>query len=577
MKWSKLICLVVTMSVSALPPLKGENIRMLFGENARNEILRKKQFTIRCSPLYMPAEDDQIPALTGWGNYSWKITTTSDSAQFFFDQGINMYYAFHIIEARASFDKATRFDPQCAMAWWGKALAFGPNINDFEYNQPMDAFISAVMANKLSANCTDTEKALIESIGVRYSDDATLQQSLLNERYKEAMEKVYKRYKTHSEVPTLYADALMLLHPWDLYEHDFTPKKWTPEIVHVLKEALTANPKHPGSNHYFIHTIEASAHPEEGLKSAEYLSKAMPSVSHLTHMPSHIYIRTGYYDKGIIQNEKALTGYSKYLSLFPATEENIALYSLHNLHMKMSCANMAGNYKQSIGAANELQKSIPTFYLSIPGPLANYVQYLHQSPLITNIRFGKWDLILSEKLNDTLVFVPILQHFGRGLAFLHKAKTMDAEKELEMMRKKMEVESLKVQLAPFNSGYDAALVGERILTGMIAAHKKDFKIAIEALKDAVIAEDKMVYNEPKDWLNHARPYLGQVLLVSGNFNEAISVFKKDLLINPNNGWSLTGLSLAYKSLNKSADLLKISKRLNSAWLIRDTKITQPVF
>jgi tetratricopeptide (TPR) repeat protein len=576
MKRRILFCLMVAICVSAIPPISMD-INFSLAENAKAEINQKKKFSIRCSPIYIPGKDDQIQPLPGWGNYSWTITTTSDSAQFYFNQGINMYYAFHIIEARASFDKATRLDPACAMAWWGKALAFGPNINDFEYQQPIDAFAAVTLAKQLSTNCNEQEKALINAMTVRYTGGIEVSQTDLNNRYKEAMKDVYEKYENHPEVPTLYADALMLLHPWDLYEHDFTPKKWTPEIVKVLQKALKLNSANPGANHLYIHAMEASAHPEEALQSAEKLCNAMPGVSHLTHMPSHIYIRTGFYNKGIVQNNKALSAYKNYLLLFPSTQENVALYSLHNLHMKMSCANMAGNYLQSINAANELQNSIPTYYLSIPGPLANYAQYLYQSPLITNIRFGKWNEILSEKVNDTLAFIPVMQHFGRGMAFAHEGNETNAEKELMLLRNKMEHQSLKVPLAPFNSGYDAALVAERILTGIIASRKKDYKTAISALTMAVEKEDKMIYNEPKDWLNPARQYLGQAYLDYGKYNEAINVFKKDLVINPNNGWSLTGLANAYRALPNKIELAAVEKRLKSAWLISDMKIKKAVF
>ena len=118
----------------------------------------------RCSPSYVPSADETIPPLTGWGNYKWKVTTKSDSAQFYFNQGMAMYYSFHIIESRASFDKAVRFDPSFAMGWWGKALAFGPNINDFGYQRPSEAYPSAIKATGLKASCTPLEKALINAI-----------------------------------------------------------------------------------------------------------------------------------------------------------------------------------------------------------------------------------------------------------------------------------------------------------------------------------------------------------------------------------------------------------------------------
>jgi len=540
-------------------------------------IAEKKKFALRCSPLYIPSPADDMPLLTGWGNYGWKISTTSDSAQVYFNQGINMYYAFHIIEARASFDKATRIDPNCAMAWWGKALAFGPNINDFEYLRPSDAFPSAAKANSLKANATPVEQALIEAMMARYVDDSTADQSKLNMLYRDAMAQVYRKFKNDENVSVLYADALMLLHPWDLYNHDFTPKTWTPEIVSVLKHSLQLNPKQPGAHHYFIHAVEASAKPEDAIQSATFLSTAMPDVSHLTHMPSHIYIRTGFYNKGITVNDNALKGYGKYLLRFPAVEENSLLYDLHNVHMKLNCAQMAGNYKIALDASLEVQQKIPGFYLSLPGALGNYVQYVHQSPLFTQVRFGKWNDILKEQVSDSLTYTPVIQHFARGMAFAGTNQLIHAEKELEAMKIKMEEPSLKIALDPFNNAYDPATVAKHILEGTIASLQNKYTQSIIYFQRAVESEDKLIYTEPRDWLLPARQYLGDAFIKAGKYNDAINVFNNDLFINPNNGWSLTGLTKCYQALNNKTALAAANKRLKDAWLIKDLPIKSAVF
>ncbi len=540
-------------------------------------VAQKKKFSIRCSPDYVPTAADDIPLLSGWGNYNWPISSNSDSARIYFNQGINMYYAFHIIESRASFDKATRFDPACAMAWWGKALAYGPNINDFGYQRPSEAFPAAAKANALKSNVSPVERALIEAIAIRYVADSTADQGKLNALYRDAMKAVYTAFLNDENVSTLYADALMLMHPWDLYDHDFNAKPWTAEIVAVLKHALQLNPRQPGANHYYIHAVEASAKPGDALTSADFLASAMPDVSHLTHMPSHIYIRTGIYDKGITVNDQGVAGYKKYHNYFPATEENIALYALHNIHMKINCAQMAGNYGIAAAASKELQKQIPGFYLQIPGALGNYVQYLHRTDIFTWIRFGKWKEILSDPVADTLPFTSVLQHFARGMAYANTNKNTEAAKELAIMQNKMTEPSLKEPFAPFNAVYDAALVGESILSGTIAANKQDFDKAITHFKQAVKDEDKLIYNEPRDWLLPARQYLGAALIKAGNYKEAVEVFIKDLQINPNNGWSLTGLQACYRQLKNTTALSAVQKQLNAAWSIKDMAIDAAVF
>ncbi len=540
-------------------------------------VAEKKKFSIRCSPAYIPSADDDIPMLSGWGNYNWSVSSSSDSARIYFNQGINMYYAFHIIEARASFDKAVKFDPNCAMAWWGKALAFGPNINDFGYQRPSEAYPSAVKANALKANASPVEKALIEAIAIRYSGDSAADQGKLNALYRDAMKDVYKAFPNNENVSTLYADALMLMHPWDLYGHDFTPKPWTAEIVAVLKHALQLNPKQPGANHYYIHAVEASAKPGNALASATFLASAMPDVSHLTHMPSHIYIRTGSYNTGISVNDQGLAGYKKYHDYFPATEENIALYALHNIHMKINCAQMAGSYNIAALASKKLQQEIPGFYLQIPGALGNYVQYLHRTDIFTWIRFGKWKEILSDPVADTLSFTAVLQHFARGMAFANTGDLANAKKELAIMQNKMTVPSLKEPFVPFNAVYDAAKVGENILAGTIAENNREMDKAAGFFKQAVVDEDKLIYNEPRDWLLPARQYLGAALIKVGRYIEAVEVFIKDLQINPNNGWSLTGLETCYRQLKNTKALAAVQKQLKAAWSIKDTPIDAAVF
>ena len=576
MKWSVLlpVCLGAFLSATAFTLITRSTSSP--ANNEKNTTAQKK-FAIRCAPAYIPSADESIPPLKGWGNYKWKVTTKSDSAQFYFNQGMAMYYAFHIIEARASFDKATRFDPSFAMGWWGKALAFGPNINDFGYQRPSEAYPSATKAASLKASCTPLEKALIDAINVRYTADSTKEQKLLNEKYKEATARVYKQFNSNADVAALYADALMILHPWELYNHDYSPKAWTPEIVSTLKHALKLAPSHPGANHYFIHATEASAHPEEAMKSADFLAKAMPSVSHVTHMPSHIYIRTGYYNTGIDVNTKANEGYRQYLTSFAPTAEGAFLYLLHNLHMKMACAQMAGNYQQALAASKELQAETPDAYLTFGGALGSYIQYLHQSPLMTYIRFGKWEELLSEKQIDTLAYTPVLQHFGRGLAFARTGRSKEANEELARMKSKMQNPVLKEPFTPFNAAFDAGLIAQYILEGVIASEQNNLPLAVQQFEKAVKAEGLLIYNEPRDWILPARQYLADALLKAGRHDEAIAVLKEDLSFNPFNGWALTGLQLAFEKANKPGEMTAARQQLKNAWLIKDVEITRPVF
>jgi tetratricopeptide (TPR) repeat protein len=532
-----------------------------------------------CVPPYNHSDSlVDIPALKGWGNYKWKISSASDSAQFYFNQGISMYYAFHSIEAIASFTKATHLDPNCAMAWYGKALAMGPTINyPNGYRPPSDALDAAVRSQKLSSNCTALEKDLINAIQQRYSADTTMSIKLLRINYANAMQLVYAKHPKNADAITLYADALLLLHPWDLYTYDFKSRPWTPKIQSLLEMAMVISPKHPGANHYYIHTMEESPTPGLAAKSAHLLDTLMPQVSHATHMPSHIYIRTGDYQRGIKNNDAAVAGYDAYIKQYAPVKNGFALYKAHNMHMKISCAQMAGNYKTSIDESRELQTQILPAYLTLKGADGNYMQYLYLEPILTAVRFGKWDDILKTPAIDTLVYISVLQHFARGMAFSRKSNIEMAKQELHLLNEKIRDKSLKYTMDNSNSVYATAVISRLILQGIIAEGQKQYGPAIEHLQKAVYAEDHLLYSEPRDWPLPARQYLANILIEAGKYDQAIATLKQDLVINPNNGWSLTGLQLAYKQTNNNIALRIVQSKIKSAWKIKDVTIQQPAF
>ena len=542
----------------------------------------KKKFAYSCSPdftlLNFDSADQSIPLLTGWGNYGMPVTHSNDSAYIYFQQGINLYYAFHIIESLASFDKAVSFDKNFAMGYWGKALAYGPNINDFDYHISPDAIASMQKAKELYANNTTLEKALIDAVQYRFSADSTISADELKQEYAWAMKKVYAKYSNNADAAALYADALMVQHPWDLYDKDFNPKPWTPLIVSVLEKIIAKKPNHPGACHYYIHAIEASAHPEKGLDIANRLGAMMPGVSHLVHMPSHIYIRSGDYKKGIDVNVQALNGFYDYLSKFPAVINNAPLYLLHNQHMQATCANMDGQYAAALKTSEETKANIDPSYLDAPGWLGTYIQYVYMTPVFTFIRFGKWDEILNYTMpDDSKVYAGLIGHYARGLAYARRHDITNANKELDMLRVDMNNPQMQEHPEAFNPAIAGANVAEKILQGIIAEENNDLDGAIDILKDAVDREDNMLYGEPKDWPHPAREYLGNTLLRAKYFEEAEKVFRKDLIINPHNGWSLTGLAESLLQQNKNKEAAAAKTEAAKALERSDVKIDSAVF
>ncbi len=577
----KIFLLIAAWGIAALFAFNRQTGEQAPGDRMSSIEYRKKN-SIPCTPdwsvLNQVLEETDIPVITGAGKYKWNITTSHDSAQFYFNQGISMYYAFHIIESMASFKKAARFDPQSAMLQWAQALAYGPNINDVGYAASPEALATSRNAKAWSAGCTEKEKMLIEAQYARYSDDTTESREVLNQRYADKMKEAYMQYPDDADVAALYADALMLQHPWDLWLVDGTPRPWTPSIREVLEKLLARSPNHPGANHYYIHVMEPSPFAAKALPSADRMGKLTPGLSHTVHMPSHIYLRTGFYEKGVKVNEAAVSSYEKMIPLYAPVTENAFLYIIHNLHMQTNHAMLQGNYGIASTSATATRNSVPAEYLKLAGGLGNYIQYIYMTPVLSYVRFGSWNELLAEPAPaDSLVYASLLYHFGKGMAYAADEKLKPATAELEKVRQLLMHPVLKEPFTPFSPAYEGATVAANLLAGTISLKKNNYEEAINAFEKAVHTEENMVYTEPRDWMLNPKHYLAHAYLQARQPEKALSVLLKDLDNNHENGWALFGCSQALKAQNNKPEADKYLTRYRIAFEKADVRLKGPVF
>ena len=544
---------------------------------ARQRVLRYKQKNIvgcGARPEAFDPAASKIPLLTGWGTYRMPVTGNNDSALLYFQQGINMYYGFHIIEALASFEKSVRFDSGFAMGYWGKALAYGPNINDNGYAASPAALEAANRAKALSPGVSPENTALVDAMLTRYSADTAVSREVLNQRYVDAMREVYRLFPQSPDIGALYADALMQQHPWDLYDHRGRPKPWTAPIVEALEAVLKMAPAHPGAAHYYIHSVEASDHPERALAAADELPGLMPGVSHVVHMPAHIYIRTGRYAEGWDVNVRAVRGYYDYLGRFPAVADNAPLYLGHNLHFQAACANMDGRYADAIRASWETRNSFDSSWLSLPAFTGVFVQYMYMTPLLTQVRFGKWDSVLrAAQPAAAYVYADVVSHYCRGVAFARKGLLDSANLELGTLWRDTANPQLFAPAPNYsNPGINGTRVAGKILSGVVAESRGRFAEAALLFREAAAFEDAMIYDEPKDWQQPARQFLGSVLIRAGRFSEAEAAFREDLAIHPRNGWSYRGLATALARQGKKGEAAATEAAARTAFERSDMKI-----
>ena len=539
---------------------------------------KRPAIAVRCSPdwnqLKEWLDETDIPPFPGTGNYTWRISTSNDSAQFYFNQGMRMYYCFHIVEAMASFKKAARFDPSCAMIYWAQALAYGPNINDNGYVASPDALLAVQRANERKASATQVENAFIEAMSVRYTaDSADTNRKMLNEAYTAAMKKLFSRFPSNGDAGTLYADAMMLEHPWDLWKADGTPQPWTPPIRRVLEQVLRIAPANPGTNHYYIHVMEASPFAALALPSANKLASLTPGLSHTVHMPSHIYLRTGNYREGARLNEAAVAAYQQTIPLFQPVTGAEFLYLLHNQHMQVNHSMLAGRARYSDSVAALLKAAIPADYLAMPGALGNLLQYIHATDLLVQIRFEKWNTIAARTdcPPAAQVYGRLLWYFAKGMSAAHMDKTGTALLYLDSVKILSADPVLLAPYPPFSPASEGAKVARYMLEATIAEAVGKNASALESIRLAVNTEAAMTYNEPRDWLLNPRPYLGHLLLRTRQTGEAIKVYKEDLKVNAENGWSLAGLAQCYLQLGKAALAGKYRARAERAFQQADVK------
>ena len=303
-------------------------------------------------PVITPAQHSHTPKVrelaslaSGLGDVNHPVSTTNPEAQKFFNQGLAYMYAFNHEEAVRSFKRAGELDPQLAMANWGIALALGSNYNlQADSPQLKEAYANLQKALTLSPKSSEHERAYIEALVKRYSNDEQADRQKLALDYKNAMGEVVNRYPDDLDAATLYAESMMNLRPWKLWSLDGKPAEGTEEIVAVLEGVLRRNPNHTGANHYYIHAVEASKNPERALPSAARLGKLAPKAGHLVHMPSHIYIRTGDYNEAAQVNADAIVADREYIASAGAQNLYSMMYYNHNIHFLAAANAMKGRF-----------------------------------------------------------------------------------------------------------------------------------------------------------------------------------------------------------------------------------------
>ncbi len=513
------------------------------------------------------------PLLDNLGTYHRPISSPSQQAQAYFDQGLRLLYAFNHEAAQAAFEEAARRDPGCAICFWGAALSLGPNINLPALPERAEAAWTLLQkAVALAPTASPVERALVEALAHRYAHPAPTDaqaQHALDAAYARAMRLVAQRFPKDPEVRTLFAEAMMDLRPWDLWNAEGKPQPGTLELLASLEGVLRDYPDHPGANHYFIHAVEASPHPERGLASAERLKTLEPGAGHLVHMPSHIYIRTGRYEESSEANRRAIAADAA----APAPAPIYTMYVAHNFHFLWASTLMEGRSAESLQAARDMLRRLPLQMLKEMGGF----DFALALPVVGLARFGRWKEILEEPMPDAdFPIAQALWHGERGLALVRTGDLDSAGKELaalDAIHRQTPAEARVVE----NSARDVLAIASDVLGAELALAKGNLPSALQHFNRAVAGEDALRYDEPPDWGYPVRHQLGAALLSAGRPKEAEAVYRADLQRHPRNGWALYGLAQSLEAQGKTQAAAAARHDFDDAWKRADVQLHASAF
>lgn len=511
----------------------------------------------------------QAPLFEGLGDHQHPVTTRSDKAQQYFNQGLNLAFAFNHAEAARSFQAAQRLDPDCAMCYWGEALALGPNINAPMFPDAVPrAWEAARKAKELSSLVTPREQAYIRALQVRYREKPPEDRSGLDRDYRDAMRALSQQYPDDLDAAALYAEAIMDTTAWDYWESDGAPGPQTEELLQVLERVMREDPNHPLALHLYIHAVEASPRPQIGEVAADRLAMLMPGAGHMVHMPAHIYMRVGRYADAADINERAAAADEAYISQCKAQGFYPAAYYPHNVHFLWWAATAEGRSEVAIKTALKLAE------LVTPEVAREFaiVEHILAVPQLAYLQFGQWDKVLAAPTpTSDLPLALALVHYAQGIALTHKGDLSAAAQKLKALRALAETGKWQPYAVYQVPAEQMIEIAELLLDGHLRLSSGDKGGGLERLREAVKKQDALPYMEPPYWDYPIRQSLGRALLAVGLAQEAEQVYREDLRRHPRNGWSMLGLSQSLRAQGKIAASEEVKRRFELAWSRADIK------
>ena len=535
----------------------------LCGGGAKGSSMRDK---IALAAAFIQAQPAApIRLYDGLGKIDFPISTTSPEAQRYFNQGMGFAYGFNHAAAIASFRAAQQLDPNCAMCWWGEALAYGPNINaPLTPDANSLALKAEARAQELSSKATPPERALIMALAKRYSADPNAKRADMDAAFADAMLATARYYPQHDDISLLAAEAAMDTLPWNYWDATKqNPQPRLGEAIRLVEAVLARNPDHPQAPHLYIHLMENGPDPKRAEAAADRLSSLARDAGHLVHMPAHIYYRLGRWKDSIRVNIDAARQDEAYIK--ESNDKGFVRYGYypHNVHFIVTSAQMAGDLPTAIVEAKRLAGIVD----AETATQIAWIQAIHAAPYFAALQFASPDEVLRMAEPDPrLAYVKGVRHYARAVAYAQQGNQRGYDSEIaaiEHLRKSDALKSMIDQGVPAN---DLLELAEHVAMGRFASARGRHIQAADHYRQAIAVEDRIPYMEPPYWYYPVHQSLGSALFRAGKYDEAREAFSTALAKYPNNGWSLYGLASTERKLNRPAQAAAAQAALNRAWM-----------
>jgi tetratricopeptide (TPR) repeat protein len=538
------------------------------------------------------------------GVYRRPISTCSAETQRWFDIGLNWCYGFNHEEGIKCFEKALETDPGCAFVHWGMAYASGPFYNltwkehgEAEANSATRrCFEHVQLARANAASASEVERRLIEALGHRFQkpQPATPREfDQWDDAYAAEMRLVYAAFPDDHDVMALLVEALMMRtvrRLWNLKTGAPAENSDVVEALEVCERSIrladaVGVAQHPAIVHLHIHLLEMSTMPERGMRSANLLGEMCPDAGHMNHMPGHIYVLCGEYEKARLASEKAVRANDFYLAY--ADEPTYYLLGCcHDLHLMMFACMFAGQCRPALWAADKVRSLATRNVVSLPErpKLTQTVEGYHAMKSHVLVRFGRWQDVIDEPMTKEpglYVLTAAMQHYAKGVAHATLGNFADAERERERFHRHLK--GIAPERRFLSNPTRASLgVGAALLDGELAYHQGRHEEAYAHLRRAVELDDNLSYTEPWAWMHPPRHALAALLLDQGHREEAEQVYRDDLGLSgavqrcaqhPDNVWALHGLVECLKLRSEIEELPALQASLARALAKTDVPIS----